>query len=103
MAFTSSFVTYYIFIGLKNKAFAPYVSGWAGAVASSIVLSIFLGLQPIIASLDGQPLYFPFDFSLTLPAVVGSHILFFGVVKGIFTGIAYTYIIKNKIFTKANV
>lgn len=103
MAFASSFVTYYIFVWLKNKAFAPYISGWAGAVASSIVLALFLGLQPLIATLDGQPLYFPFDFSLTFPAVVGSHVLFFGVVEGIFTGIAYAYIIKNKIFIKASV
>lgn len=103
MAFASSFVTYYVFIGLKNKVFAPYVSGWAGTVASSIVLSIFLGIQPLIASLNGQPLYFPFDFSLTFTAVVGSHVLFFGVVEGIFTGLAYAYIIKNKIFTKASI
>lgn len=103
MAFASSFVSYYVFIWLKHKSFAPYVGGWAGIVAASCVLSIFLGIQPIIATLDGQPLYFPFDFSLTFPAVVGSHILFFGVVEGIFTGIAYTYIIKNKIFTRVSI
>ena len=103
MAFVSSFVSYYIFIGLKNKAFAPYVSGWAGTVASSVVLALFLSIQPLIPPLDGLPLYFLFDFSVTFPAVVGSHILFFGVVEGIFTGIAYAYIIKNKIFTKASI
>lgn len=103
MAFASSFVTYYVYTWLKDKSFAPYVSGWAGIVASSVVLSIFLGLQPLIATLDGQPLYFPFDFSLTFPTVVGSHILFFGVVEGIFTGIAYAYIIKNKIFTRVGI
>ena len=103
MAFASSFSSYYLFMMFKNKAFAPYVSGWMGVVASSIVLSLLLGIQPLIAvAADGQPLYFPFGFALTFPAVVGSHILFFGVVEGIFTGIAYRYIIKNRIYKGAN-
>lgn len=100
MAFTASFVSYYVHSFLHTKAFASYVSGWAGIVSSSLVLAIILGIQPLIASVDGQPLYFPFDFSLTFPAVVGSHVLFFGVVEGIFTGLAYRYIIKNKIYKK---
>lgn len=62
----------------------------------------FLGIQPLIATLDGQPLYFPFGFDVTFPAVVGSHILFFGVVEGIFTGIAYRYIVKNRIYKGVN-
>lgn len=101
MAFTSSFVSYYLYTFLKNKAFAPFLSGWAGIVSSSIVLAIILGVQPMIASIDGQPLYFPFDFTLTFPAVVGSHILFFGLVEGIFTHLAYRYIVKNKIIKES--
>ena len=104
MAFGASFASYYVFEGLKSKAFAPFLSGWIGLVTSSIILSLILGLQPLIAlSLEGQPLYFPFGFSITFPAVVGSHLLFFGVVEGIFTGLAYRYIIKNRIFKGANI
>lgn len=101
MAFTSSFVSYYLYTFLKNKAFAPFISGWAGIVSSSIVLALILGIQPMIASVDGQPLYFPFDFALTFPAVVGSHILFFGLVEGIFTHLSYRYIVKNKIIKES--
>lgn len=102
MAFASSFSSYYIFQILKRKSFAPYVSGWVSVVCSSLVLTLFLGIQPLIATLDGQPLYFPFGFDVTFPAVVGSHILFFGVVEGIFTGIAYRYIVKNRIYKGVN-
>ncbi|MFW9618571.1 MAG: cobalt transporter CbiM [Sulfurospirillum sp.] len=102
MAFASSFSSYYIFQILKTKSFAPYVSGWVSVVCSSLVLTLFLGIQPLIATLDGQPLYFPFGFDVTFPAVVGSHILFFGVVEGIFTGIAYRYIVKNRIYKGVN-
>jgi len=98
MAFASSFSSYYVFQMFKKKSFAPYVSGWVGIVCASIVLTLLLGIQPLIATVDGQPLYFPFGFAITFPAVVGSHLLFFGVVEGIFTGIAYRYILKNRIY-----
>lgn len=101
MAFASSFSSYYLFQIFKTKSFAPYVSGWIGVVCASMVLTLLLGIQPIIAVVDGQPLYFPFGFAITFPAVVGSHMLFFGVVEGIFTGIAYRYIIKNRIYKGA--
>jgi cobalt/nickel transport system permease protein len=101
MAFAASFTSYYTFVALQKKAYAPYVSGWVGMVASSIVLALLLGIQPLIAVQDGQPLYFPFGFSLTFPAVVGSHMLFFGVVEAVFTGLAYRYIVKNRIFKEA--
>ncbi len=103
MAFAASFSSYYIFNIFKQKAFASFLSGWVGVVCASIVLSLFLGVQPLIATADGQPLYFPFDFALTFSAVVGSHALFFGVVEGIFTAIAYRYIVKNRIYKGANV
>jgi len=101
MAFASSFSSYYIFQMFKTKAFAPYFSGWIGTVCASIVLTFLLGIQPLIAVADGQPLYFPFGFAITFPAVVGSHMLFFGVVEAIFTGIAYRYIVKNRIYKGA--
>ncbi len=102
MAFAASFSSYCIFNIFKQKAFASFFCGWVGVVCASIILSLFLGVQPLIASADGQPLYFPFDFALTFPAVVGSHVLFFGVVEGIFTAIAYRYIVKNRIYKGAN-
>jgi cobalt/nickel transport system permease protein len=37
-------------------------------------------------------LYFPFSLSVTFPAVVGSHILFFGLVEGVFTSLAYKFL-----------
>lgn len=98
MGFTASFSSYYAFIVLQKRTYASYISGWVGIVSSSIVLALLLGIQPLIAVHDGQPLYFPFGFSLTFPAVVGSHMLFFGIVEAVFTGLAYRYIVKNRIF-----
>ena len=102
MGFMASFCAHFIFSKMQAKAYAPFISGWVGIVASSLVVAILLGIQPLIATTaNGEPLYFPFGLALSLPAVVGSHMLFFGIVEGIFTGLAYRYIVKNRIYKGA--
>ena len=88
MAFVGSFVGYYLFNLFKDKKFAPFIAGWGGIVVSSILMAIVLGIQPYWSE-DGKPLYFPFGLSTTLPALVISHMLFFGVVEGVFTQLIY--------------
>jgi cobalt/nickel transport system permease protein len=88
MGFAGAFSASFVFERLKNKSYSYFAAGWMSAVASSIVVALVLGIQPYIGSVDGKPLYFPFDLSVTLPALVGSHMVFFGVVEGIFTKIA---------------
>lgn len=103
MGFMASFTAHYIYTKIETKTYAPFLSGWVGIVASSLVVAILLGIQPLIATtLTGEPLYFPFGLSLSIPAVVGSHILFFGIVEGIFTGLAYRYIVKNQIYKRVH-
>ncbi|MDD3342682.1 MAG: cobalt transporter CbiM [Sulfurospirillaceae bacterium] len=97
MGFMASFSTYYIYRFFERKAFAPFISGWVGIVSASTMVAVILGIQPLIASSEGKPLYFPFGLDLAIPAVIGSHMLFFGVVEGIFTLIAYRYIVSNKL------
>jgi cobalt/nickel transport system permease protein len=64
---------------------ALFVAGWASTNASALVLAIALGLQPVIASdASGQPLFFPFGLSITLPAVMIPHALL-GVGEGLLT------------------
>lgn len=99
MGFTASFVSYYIYHILKNKinkSTALFFSGWTGIVAASVVIAFFLGVQPLVASDSlGRPLFFPFGFSITFPALVGAHVLFFGIVEGIYTVIAIKVIERN--------
>ncbi len=96
MAFVGSFCGYYVFNLLKRYRYAPFVSGWISIVASSFVVALVLGIQPVFWSEGGRALYFPFDLSITIPALVGSHALFFGVVEGIFTSIVYSYLTKKE-------
>ena len=95
MAFVGSFVGYYVFKALEDKKFSPFVAGWASIVFSSLFIAVVLGIQPYWSE-AGKPLYFPFDLSTTIPALVGSHMVFFGVVEGILTQLVYNYLKDKK-------
>jgi len=93
MGFVGSFVGYYVFKALKDKTkFAPFIAGYLSIVAASFLVAIALGIQPIFWSENGHPLYFPFDLKVTIPAMVGEHMLFFGFVEGIFTQLVYSFL-----------
>ena len=96
MAFVGSFAGYYMFNLLKKYKFAPFIAGWFGIVSSSVLTSLFLGIQPLFWSVNGHPLYFPFDLKTTMIALVGSHMLFFGVVEGVFTALVYSFLKDKK-------
>jgi len=95
MGFVASFSAYYVYQLTKKYKFSLFLSGYASAVGASVVIALALGIQPYLGvDSSGKPLYFPFDLSVTIPAVVGSHLLFFGIVEGIFTQISYKIIEK---------
>ena len=82
-----------------NKTFALFLAGWSSAVASAFVIAVVLGIQPYIASTpDGKPLFFPFGLDITIPAIVGSHMLYFGVIEGIFTVLTIKFLEKINSF-----
>lgn len=61
---------------LRPRAAGVFAAGWLGAVVPSLLVALVLGWQPRLAhSADGQPLYFPFGWSLTVPAIVLPHLL----------------------------
>ena len=96
MGFLGAFVGYGIFRTLRRYRWAPFVAGWGAIVASSVLIAVVLGIQPLFWSVDGRPLYFPFGLSITIPALVGEHMLVFGVVEGIFTQLAYRFLSEEK-------
>jgi cobalt/nickel transport system permease protein len=60
-------------------------AGWLSLNLSALVMALALGLQPTIAHTeDGQPLFFPFGLSVTLPAVMIPHALI-GIGEGFLT------------------
>jgi len=102
MGFVGSFAGYYAFNMFKNKKFSPFFAGWISAVASSLFIAVILGIQPFWSE-GGKPLYFPFDLATTIPALVGSHMAFFGIVEGVFTQLVYSTIKEKEWIKKESI
>jgi cobalt/nickel transport system permease protein len=74
-----------------HETLAVAVAAWLSVVVSGLVIALLLGIQPLIArKSDGSPLFFPFDVSITLPAVLLPH-LFIGVGEAILTVLVWRY------------
>jgi cobalt/nickel transport system permease protein len=68
-----------------HEGFGLIAAGWLSVNASALLMALVLGLQPAIAHTEeGQPLFFPFGLSITLPAVMVPHALV-GIGEGILT------------------
>jgi len=88
MGFVGSFGAYYFYRLLHNRAsqsVALFISGYGGMVLASVAVALILGIQPMLFMEDGKAIYFPFGLNVTIPAIIGSHILIFGVIEGLVT------------------
>ncbi len=53
-----------------------FLAGWIGLFLPALLIALALGAQPLIAhDAAGVPLYFPFGFAITLPALLIPHAL----------------------------
>jgi len=104
MGFTAAFSSHFaykILGGKINNQVALFVSGWIGIVLASVIVAVVLGIQPLLGvDESGKPIYFPFGLNVTIPAIVGSHILFFGIAEGIATMLVVGFIEKIKAKSK---
>ncbi len=94
MGFVEAFVAYYTFNALKKFKFAPFVAGYVSIVAAAFITGLILGIQANFVDASGKPLYFPFNLSVSIPAMVFGH-LFIGIVEGVFTQVLYTFLNKE--------
>lgn len=74
---------------------AAFLSGYISLVIAAIVTAIEFGIQPLIASADGKPLYAPYGLAIALPAMAIEHMVLFGVIEGVVTMLVLMYFIKN--------
>lgn len=70
---------------------AVFVAAWLSVMVSGLAVAAILGLQPLIAQRpDGSPLFFPFGWEVTLPAVLLPHALI-GLGEGALTLLVWRY------------
>jgi cobalt/nickel transport system permease protein len=71
------------------------IGGYVGLAVASIVAGFEFGIQPAIAhDAAGRALYCPYTLSVAVPAMALGHLLFFGVVEAVVTGLVVAYIQK---------
>jgi cobalt/nickel transport system permease protein len=69
-----------------------FAAGWLASVVPATLIAAVLGLQPAIAhTTDGQPLFFPFGLSVTLPAVIVPHAVL-GLGEGLLTVLVVSFL-----------
>jgi cobalt/nickel transport system permease protein len=94
MGFVGSASAYLIWRLLTplHKTAALFAAGWVSVVLPALLVALVLGIQPAIAhDAAGKPLFFPFDLSITLPAVLLPHVLV-GVGEGVLTWLGTGYL-----------
>lgn len=101
MAIAMPFVGYAIYrliagdsdIRSRRHVIGAAVGAYVGLNTAALIAAVLLGLQPMIAkSPSGEPLYAPYPLSLAVPAMAIEHLLVFGVVEAIITGMVVAYI-----------
>jgi cobalt/nickel transport system permease protein len=106
MAVIMPFVGYWVYrliagssdLKSKKRWIGAVIGGYAGINAAALTTAIILGIQPIIAhDAAGKALYAPFPLKLAITVMVGEHLILFGIVEAVVTGLVIKYIQKTDV------
>ena len=95
MAIAMPFVGYavYNFFRKQNHETAGVLVGsYVGINVAAFLTAIELGIQPIIATQGGEPLYNPYGLAVTIPAMMVTHLTIAGAVEVFFTYVIYRFV-----------
>jgi len=104
MAFIMPFTGYFIYKLISGnspavsgrRVAAAAVAGYIGLNIAAFTTAVMFGIQPFLSrTAGGQALYCPYGLNVALPAMMGEHLLLFGFVEAIVTGLAVKYIQKQ--------
>jgi cobalt/nickel transport system permease protein len=81
----------------RGRAIAAGIGGWFGLTCAAASAAVMFGIQPLLhVAKDGRALYAPYPLSITLPAMVLEHALFFGIVEGLLTGLVVYHLQRSR-------
>lgn len=78
-----------------RRVWAAGIGSYIGISASALAVGIELGLQPLLFSQNGHPLYSPYQLNVAIPAMLLSHMLGASLVEALVTALGMAYIQKN--------
>ncbi len=104
MAVIMPFTAYYIYriigsgtgINSSRRVIASAIAGYISITLAAASTGFMFGIQPLLhIGADGVPLYMPYNLDISLTAMVLEHVLFFGFLEALVTGLIFAYIQKT--------
>ena len=81
---------------IRRITLAGAVGAFFGTAAASLAAGVILGLQPLVAhDLSGRALYCPFGLDISVPAMVGTHLIVVGPAEAILTVGCLAYLFRT--------
>lgn len=73
-------------ISEKRRLVAAGIASYVGINAAALCAAIEFGIQPLLfRDAAGQPMYCPYDLSVSIPAMMAGHLSIFGLAEVVFT------------------
>ncbi len=102
MAFIMPYTAYYLFKAAKRifpskigEYFGAFLGGYVSVNIAALFTAIEFGFQPLLfKDASGLPLYSPYGLTVSIPAMMIPHLLIVGILEGMITLGAYSYIKK---------
>ncbi|HBL41368.1 MAG TPA: cobalamin biosynthesis protein CbiM [Ruminococcaceae bacterium] len=105
MAFVLPYLGYAVYCLLRRlfrnrstifSCFTAAIGSYVGLNAAALCAAIEFGIQPMLfKDALGQALYCPYDLSVSVPAMMLSHLAIAGIVEAVFTASVYAFIRKT--------
>lgn len=81
----------------KGKAVAASIGGWVGLNSAAFTTALMFGIQPLLhTAADGRALYAPYSLSVAIPAMLLEHLILFGVVEALITGLVVHFLQRSQ-------
>ncbi len=104
MAVIMPFSAYYLYklisgskeITSSRRVIAAAIAGYVSITLAAASTGLMFGIQPLLhTDVSGVPLYMPYSLNVTLPAMILEHVLGFGFLEALVTGLIFAYIQKT--------
>ena len=86
------YAVYHFFRKHNHETAGVLVGSYVGINMAAFLTAIELGIQPIIATQGGEPLYNPYGLAVTIPAMMVTHLTIAGAVEVFFTYVIYRFV-----------
>jgi len=79
----------------RRRLVAAGFGGYAGINAAALVVAVVLGVQPLLHSVDGVPMYSPYPMAVTLAAMALPHLTVAGLAEAVLTAAVLAYVVRT--------